>query len=206
MQPPSKTKVWANEGAQLGPTTALAVQPVEEVAVPDGETDDEYQDITKKAKTAQRQPAPEARPSANTPEKQTEADEEKDEEHGVEEHAEAAAEDQGPVSDADWLRSRTNRVLDLVEDDDPPGQDPKVDEEMEDAPNVVEAPLEAPKTADRKAADSAPSEEDKIRQTGRLYLRNLHYEVTEDDIRERFDKYGSLEEVSGLFHTFLPSL
>lgn len=120
----------------------------------------------------------------------------------------APAVEQGPVTDDDWLRSRTNRVLELVEDDEIPlastapvavAQTPAAQPRApaEPSPVAVEAqPKPQPSAEEQADTTAAPDEEDKIRETGRLYLRNLHYEVTEDEIREQFSKHGALEEVS----------
>ena len=41
--------------------------------------------------------------------------------------------------------------------------------------------------------------EDKIREHGRLFIRNLPFKTTEDALRERFSSFGPLEEVSLTF-------
>lgn len=206
MQAPSKTKSWAND-------TPIGERPiqdpatvVEQAAVPEDESDNEYQVIEKKAKTAhaaapsatpavvppvQADDAPVAEASGDTPE-QSEQDTE---------NAPVATE--APVSDADWLRPRTNRVLDLVEDDDPSPQPTSnvpqspefaMQEEAEPEKMDVDQPEQLASTNDE--VDAAPATEtDKVRQTGRLYLRNLHFDITSDDIREHFSKYGVIEEV-----------
>ncbi|KAF2681041.1 multiple RNA-binding domain-containing protein 1 [Lentithecium fluviatile CBS 122367] len=200
MQPPSKLQGWANEETRLDASVPPAVEPAEGVAVADGESDDEYQVLTKKSKTAWQEPSVEAQPAPIV----SIAEPPKDEEDSVnkeelQEAIDASVPEHGPVSDADWLRSRTNRVLDLVDDDEePPAPDIAMrdagDEAAEDAPEAADKP----KTSDEQdghQTDSLPSEEDKIRRTGRLFLRNLHYDVTEDDLREHFSIYGSLEEI-----------
>jgi multiple RNA-binding domain-containing protein 1 len=210
MQPPSKLKGWANEETQLDSSVPLAVQPVEVVVAPEEESDDEYQVLAKKSQTpAQKASAePKAAPIMTTglPEEQ-EGD--TDALNETEAAPDTATLEQGPVSDADWLRSRTNRVLDLVEDDEPPSRDvAMIDadkaEVVEDTPNEVEQPHHSVRESEAEAeveADTIPSEEDKIRETGRLFLRNLHYDVTEDDLREHFSAYGAIDEVR-LFLTF----
>jgi multiple RNA-binding domain-containing protein 1 len=121
-----------------------------------------------------------------------------------------ATPDQAPVTDDDWLRSRTNRVLDLVEDDDVPAAHVSAPQipaaEKRDSPLAIEQQPEPTQPADTPVVDAAPSEEDKIRETGRLYLRNLHFEVAEEDIRNHFSKYGSLDEVSLHSHFLCNSL
>lgn len=185
---------------------AAADQAVPEVVVPEEESDDEYQVISKKPKVATEStaaPAPAQQPPVEEPAAEPEAQETNAGE-AMEDVQEAPVAEQGPVSDMDWLRSRTNRVLELVEDDEVPAASAPVAQRAvpqpapieEDSAEAVEAqPEPVPSTAEQ-SKDAAPDEEDKIRETGRLYLRNLHYEVTEDDLRERFSKHGALEEVS----------
>ncbi|KAF3002364.1 Multiple RNA-binding domain-containing protein 1 [Curvularia kusanoi] len=203
-QPPSKTNIWTDGDAQIAAGNAAAVEePAQDVIVPADESDDEYQVITKKPKTAEAPkevleevaPAPvvdSVIPVVAAPVEQVDAP--------MTDAPDVAAQ---PTTDDDWLRSRTNRLLDLVEDDDipvaPAATPSKQVAEKRDSPVAVESQPElaqpAEQTADVPAADSASQEEEKIRETGRLYLRNLHFEVAEEDIRSQFSKYGSLDEV-----------
>ncbi|RYO33627.1 Multiple RNA-binding domain-containing protein 1 [Alternaria arborescens] len=208
-QPPSKTSIWANGDTQLNDTSvAPADEAVPEVAVPEDESDDEYQVISKKPKIAEEAAAVAADPQptateASATELQAEVSNGGD---AMEDVQVAPAAEQGPVSDADWLRSRTNRVLELVEDDEAPSNAtvatvpqetaPQTHVTAAPSPGVVEAQPELqPQSEEQPDNAAAPDEEDKIRETGRLYLRNLHYEVTEDEIKEQFSKHGALEEV-----------
>ena len=212
-QPPSKTSIWANGETQGVDANTSTAETVQAVAVPEDESDDEYQVIAKKAKTVSEPtellvdeaPIPKGDPITEVERAAANADE------PMEDVQHEPAAEQGPVSDADWLRSRTNRVLELVEDDEdpstvhsdklPPSQ-PKADEHA--SPEATEEPVqpqEPREPPEEHVEDAAPSEEEenKIRETGRLYLRNLHFEVTEDELREQFSKHGALEEVSTLF-------
>lgn len=112
------------------------------------------------------------------------------------------------ATDDDWLRSRTNRLLDLVDPDDLPGtavgdqtgqpvgevvgndNDNLHSEEdgSDDVENVV--PQEDPGKQDNDSSMDA------ISRTSRLFVRNLAYSATEDDIQEAFAKFGDLQEVS----------
>jgi len=110
------------------------------------------------------------------------------------------------ATDDDWLRSRTNRLLDLVDPNDPafsgrpsvtvsatvPASDPQ--QQTQDV---------APPAGNAMDIDEAPAKvrtpEDAIemiKKTSRLFLRNLSYTVTEDDVRAHFSKFGTLDEVS----------
>lgn len=176
---------------------------MQNVVVPADESDDEYQVIAKKPKTVETQ---EKIPEETQPSPVT-ALASLTEEHPAEplgaampDVPDAAALDQPATTDDDWLRSRTNRLLDLIEDDDvpvaPASAPSKPAAEGRIFPGTAEQPVELTQPAEEPIASAAASEENKIRETGRLYLRNLHFEVAEEDIRNHFSKHGALDEVS----------
>ncbi|GAM87381.1 hypothetical protein ANO11243_054050 [Dothideomycetidae sp. 11243] len=114
-------------------------------------------------------------------------------------------------SDADWLRSRTNRLLDLSEGHHSQQvQHNASPSQLESARQIVRSVA----AADSLEANPAESEaqEDlnnelevlmpetdpsrvKIIESRRLFLRNLSYKTTEDDLREVFAPFASLIEV-----------
>lgn len=114
------------------------------------------------------------------------------------------------ATDDDWLRSRTNRLLDLVDPDDPaafapvtarPSQQQPVkptnasqpeDVDMEDAFREAEAEASRDPTAQKTDEDDATEQ---IRRTSRLFARNLPFKATEAELRTHFEKYGEVEEV-----------
>lgn len=135
------------------------------------------------------------------------------------------ADEQAPlpdVSDSDWLRSRTSRLLDLQEDDveeidgvkKGPGdiegsraQEAALSKsaapaqpEPEDIsrPPPIEDPAKA-KGASKQGKDAVPEGEDpdvaKVKAHGRLFVRNLPYDMSEESLRNQFESFGSLEEV-----------
>lgn len=200
---PSKTNIWTNADAQVGGPVAAVDDAVPEIAVPEDESDGEYQLITKKPKVAQesvQRPVAPLEASANLAMKVESADKIVQAETMDGANMDATTET-GPVSDADWLRSRTDRVLDFIEDDDVPIANTttlsaKPDPIAEPAEDISDQKVEPPQVEVEQSVDAVPTEEDKIRETGRLYIRNLHFDVTEDDLREHFGQHGALEEVS----------
>jgi multiple RNA-binding domain-containing protein 1 len=205
MQPPSKMKGWANDDTPIDASAPFAAEPAEVVVASEAESDDEYQVLEKKSKTAVPTPAIASKSvPATTPKVAEQTEEPKEQTVGAVPDTEGPAPEQGLVSDADWLRSRTDRVLDLVEDDEAPPRDvPIVDAEEsskveDDAQDAVEQPCPNTHEPDTEAT-SISAEEDKIRETGRLFLRNLHFDVTEDDLRTHFSKYGAIDEVRFFF-------
>lgn len=115
------------------------------------------------------------------------------------------------ATDDEWLRSRTNRLLDLVDPDDQsfaartaPGTDapshiptstgPKEEQPVSDA--AVGQPDESAEPGDGDDAESL------IHKTARLFVRNLPYAATEDNLRARFEKFGAIQEVCNDFYFF----
>lgn len=191
------------------------------VLVPEGESDDEYEQIPKKTEKPRklessetsRGPVITQRPPTETSEQDAlpaaegvVADDVKPQE------AEKLPQPDAGATDDDWLRSRTNRLLDLLDPDDlPRPAEPAVeaetvvrDDREDDAapPSPRDAAEEdAPKEAEDKGAD-APGADDAvatISRTSRLFVRNLPYTTTEEDLHEEFGKFGTLQEVSYYF-------
>lgn len=117
------------------------------------------------------------------------------------------------ATDDDWLRSRTNRLLDLVEPDDldltripvrgaPVTQPTKPAESGDFDTDRVQVELDSVHDlAPDQAEDNSVAEQ--IRCTSRLFIRNLPFKVTEAELRQHFAKYGEIEEVSPNFDSFL---
>ena len=116
----------------------------------------------------------------------------------------------GDATDDEWLRSRTNRLLDLMDVDElvapaVPAQDTSIPVPVGD--NSVSGPESSHAAGDESATGEATAEDpalelavedpavESIRQTSRLYVRNLPYRVTEDDLAGCFEKFGELEQV-----------
>lgn len=205
MQPPSKIKSWANEETQFQQGQSAVDVPMADPIVPEGESDDEYQVIPKKGKSDvvdNKTTSKSTSTTAHAAQIPSIQDESVQENHVNERTAPPPATEAGPMTDDDWLRSHTSRVLDLEDGDGGvPLPKPRPSEANEDmsveatpkSPDPEGAPNAEPK--DPEVVTEGQSTEDQIRDTGRLYLRNLPYDVTEDDLRDHFSKIGSLEEV-----------
>ncbi|CAE6455062.1 unnamed protein product [Rhizoctonia solani] len=91
-----------------------------------------------------------------------------------------------PVSDLDWMRARMKKNL----DDEPPVEkafyQDDTDNEGERTGSIDDVHVDAP----AKTTETAPS-----LQTKRLFLRNLAYVCTEDEIRAEFSRFGTIEQV-----------
>lgn len=130
-----------------------------------------------------------------------------DDEHDREEPRADGNQRHIPTNDADWLRSKTSRLLDLVNEDELPKLlTPSKDLGSEVSVNGNGA---------QDAASSVSSEEGALYRSpdhvndqdqeganrrisdfnGRLFVRNLPYDATEADLQRAFSKYGNLEEV-----------
>lgn len=206
MQKPSK-KSWQDEGANLlgGPVGETEPEPL--MAEAETDSDDEIQTINKKPKQDSRQ-------DQETKEFATEQNDPQQDVIPVrEEPPQAQTDSHEAKSDADWLRSKTSRLLDLVDDDLLARPVPVPITHTTTSTTTKEAGHKksrvdnsAEKQADVEMEDEpVNADEEAIRLSRRLFLRNLAYSITEDDLRAGFTQFGGLEEVSTLCNfSFLP--
>ncbi|GAD92826.1 pre-rRNA processing protein Mrd1, putative [Paecilomyces variotii No. 5] len=128
-----------------------------------------------------------------------------------------------PKSDADWLRSKTSRLLGLLDEEEqaehdtapPPSRFEPVedDDDDDDGPqsggvaldNATSIPT-ADADGDADMATPANQEEidanvELIRNSARLFVRNLPYDATEADLDPIFSPFGKIEEIHVAFDT-----
>ncbi|KAF2453523.1 hypothetical protein BDY21DRAFT_356157 [Lineolata rhizophorae] len=208
MQPRRKGNLWADEGLTAVDDGKQEAEQYHFVRGETGNSDDEYQTVPKKAKKG----------AKGKPLEDSENDQAVDEPSATSDSAANQAGDGAPVSDADWLRSRMSNLPGLeneeaveeeeeVSNDNAPrpcgSTDFESDQERlnkESEPDASPAQREPVQHEEHHLLENGEnSEEDPnieaIRRTGRLFLRNLPYSVTEDDIEAQFSTYESLEEV-----------
>ena len=201
MQPASKSKPWTTQTdhSLLEPPTKMQA-----IEAPEPESDGEYEPVPKKfgkipPKQSKEQTAP--IPEAETVEPPTATDMVMADSSTV--HA----------TDDDWLRSRTNRLLDLVEPEDlavatttPTSADAGVVAKTNEVPDAADNPEEESEVVDELEEKSDAAIE-AIKRNGRLFVRNLPYTATETVLREHFASFGPLEEVCLIFLLyFVPML
>lgn len=185
------------------------------------ESDDEYEDVparpkAKKSRAAENLPD-EPVPTPAVPEKASQHEETETMSTHVEEAQPQAPAPSNGATDDEWLRSRTNRLLDLLDDDEPlpPPSQPapaqgdgelKGDTQMtgtEEGDDAVSEPAQPEVPEGSEPVSESKQKEEKadtsdvgmIRKTARLFVRNLPYTTTEDDLHDHFSQYGPLEEV-----------
>lgn len=182
--------------------------------IPGDESDDEYEDIPAKISKLPVRPMSPLRLEVDHPrgdDTETLADPAAPELQGPPDAPLDAGEEPPKVgaTDDEWLRSRTNRLLDLVDPDDPHFASQRVPA-VESQHQIPAAPKSGPNEETREnhipvleAPDPRPAAvqdgetaADVIERTSRLFVRNLPYTATEDDLRAHFGTYGHLEEVS----------
>ncbi|KAJ4297033.1 Multiple RNA-binding domain-containing protein 1 [Collariella sp. IMI 366227] len=163
-----------------------------------GESDDEYEDIPARHSKAPVQ----ATPIQIDPTPAPVADGEPPQDQPAREAPPMAAD----ATDDDWLRSRTSRLLDLVDPDDPafvarapPSATPTASApapEPQESHAGVAAEVDGPGEAGLSRPETPEDALKLVEKTRRLFLRNLSYAVTEDDVKTHFSKFGGLEEVN----------
>lgn len=194
MQPASKVKTWKAQTEDDEPPTKMQA-----IEIPEGESDGEYEAVPKKSR---RNTPPQAAVPQEKPAPVIEAEPEQMDVDRIDNTAPSA-------TDEDWLRSRTNRLLDLMDPEEigATGTGAVPIETAE--PTIVVAEAEAPEPILQDEPVPEPEDEaeeekpdptiEKIKATGRLFVRNLPYSASEDDLRGHFAPFGSLEEVCNLF-------
>ncbi|EPX72304.1 RNA-binding protein Mrd1 [Schizosaccharomyces octosporus yFS286] len=102
-----------------------------------------------------------------------------------------------PLSDEEWLRLHRTRIREN-EEETQAGEDQNVSEAA--APSEVKlSEAEKPSSSHEEEAQPEMNDYDqtieKIEETKRLFLRNLTYSCTEEDISAHFQRFGALEQV-----------
>lgn len=210
MQAPSKIKTWAVESLTNASEEPPAKIQAIEAPGSGAESDDEYVAVPKKAKRKEASSKSVLPPEADAAAVPVQAPALVDSSNPNEEVSNPRnIVSQGLVDGDDWLRSKTSRLLDLMDPEEIKAQTAKsapadddnamdidqisVDNGAADEPaSVEETPRIAP---EEEATQEEDPTLDAIRANGRLFVRNLPYSASEDDLREHFAKYGSIEEV-----------
>lgn len=207
MKPKSKRK--AGEAGNLQATAGAleAVKDESTAVVVDGESDDEYEQVpknTKRQKSASaKEPVVEKVPKeAQSPNAlQDESNKLGDAPLGSTTVA---------MTDADWARSRTSRLLGLLDDEEeeaaqalhPNQPDESSDEHTTEENGISVDPEATPPpalpTPPLENAESVNVDQDleSVRTSMRLFLRNLPYDVRREELEAEFSSFGNLEEVS----------
>ncbi|KAL5339108.1 hypothetical protein BJX70DRAFT_365014 [Aspergillus crustosus] len=218
LQHPSKTRTWANDD-QIPPVEVDSHAHAQEQ--PADSTDD-IQELTfaqrKKAKLGQENKdsssaPPNAGHSPTAHEEKTESVSEvsAEEKQGKQEDQEDQEDDQtqGPVSDSDWLRSKTSRLLGLLDKDEQESFDSPapVSDNTPVAYSTVNAaepasPEEPTETVEEPpVAPEVDTNIETIRLSARLFIRNLSYDTREPDLEPVFSSFGRIEEIHVAFDT-----
>ena len=218
MEAPSKSKTWANEDNLQTGTTSLAQNEAALLREDGGPSDAEYEDRSKQPK--KRKADSEPRAIANPTQAQ------RSDQHALDgpaasEIEDATTNDEAPfdaagagekeslaATDADWLRTRTSRLLGLTDADDDPIP---ITTEPDTLPNPNER-LEPSQPEDSRGPDATFEEHSGLIETsaprgtvdanvaaielsGRLFVRNLPYSTSANELRQFFSSTGQLEEV-----------
>ncbi|KAJ5446562.1 hypothetical protein N7491_002644 [Penicillium cf. griseofulvum] len=217
----SKTRTWANDDEMIKPSVDTV--PVINQSAQEEEELQELPSRSKKPKTEKPTTLPEPeQPEPMVVDRSEEevAQETLEQDNSAEPEAETA-----PVSDADWLRSKTSRLLGLLDEEEqeefdqhkataPPtaptrasslpsssgNESPQRDEESRTA--AIEKI--APNTTDVDSITEATPVDpniDLIQNSARLFLRNLAYDTTESDLQPIFERFGKIEEIHVAFDT-----
>jgi multiple RNA-binding domain-containing protein 1 len=205
MKPKNKRKAW-----EVDEQPVKAQSDDDAVRIEAGRSDEEYEAVPKKAKLLKH--------AHEVPQKTVEEAKEAPEspmEHNVEDQfAEDSAvlqEAQPAVSDSDWARSRTSRLLGLLDDEE---EDAAARDEVisDGEPDLERGNAQVHQSKEPESSIPAPPSDIQgeilependtgigaVRSNMRLFIRNLPYDIQEKDLETEFESFGHLEEVCNL--------
>ncbi|KAI5288246.1 Multiple RNA-binding domain-containing protein 1, partial [Ascosphaera acerosa] len=233
MKPAKASKTWADDAWQSSPAAPSAQQapaaakPSDPQAEEAGRASD---DLTYNQKKRLKQAS---NPEAGVTEQTAPVREPTATADANSHDAAAAATDEQPKDDMDWLRSRTSRLLGLMDEEeeneaiakaqpqskiqtyDSDDDDEPVKGRNEDGKTPITAATRTPSRSvegadtsqqddsSAHAVQAAPHDSniDQIRQTGRLFVRNLSYHITEAELHQLFSPFGKVDEIHIAFDT-----
>ncbi|KAK5110961.1 hypothetical protein LTR62_005499 [Meristemomyces frigidus] len=212
-----RKKAWESAGTEVPQAAVDPVVAEEWTGIEDGQSDDEYEVVPKRAKTATSAEGIVAEGTSPAGGQDQAADSGENNSDLVIQDAETS---ESAINDADWARSRTSRLLGLADDDEEAAQAGgyAITEYSDDEDDNVEdtrSKVSKRQKADIKAASSLPSPPsdkhhdetkddstdptDIVPSSMRLFVRNLPYDLNREDLQAEFESYGDLEEVSDSF-------
>lgn len=226
MQPPSRSKKWETQTTAATKTPTQPVLSPQTTRIADTRSDGEYEPAFKKPKKEKLCSGKEKRNDEATQREEVLHNQMKTSplvEQGLDNPTLDLPCTTQESSDADWLRSRTSRILGLVDDDDALDTIGPTDDREEQKTTAAEPfqqvesggiPDVSVQTA-RESHDGiliggselSPGTEDTAVGNGRLFIRNLTYTIKEHDLRQHFESggYGMIEEVSQNFSCVIVS-
>ncbi|KIW08564.1 uncharacterized protein PV09_00529 [Verruconis gallopava] len=191
MQAPSKSKSWKDDDVDLL-QERNDQQPVQPSADVENQSDDEYQPVPKKHKAVASAAGSELREESEEPLEFPSVAKTK-----------LKPDNAGADNDESWLQSRTGQLLSLEEEEEDEAtlarRNKQRSSSAESVPKAVDTdqeqsnnPASPPTPVDQDGEDA---NEAQIRESKRLFLRNLPFSITEEALMEEFSKFGRLEEV-----------
>jgi len=222
MRPKSKKKAWEDQASFASASNQVELGPRHE-PMEDAPSDDEYEKVPKKNKKAKLDAKNEIVES-HTEVGDTASDPTANQ---SDQHEEVEPPTATSASDADWARSRTSRLLGLQDDDEDEEDNAvpaNVREEHLDSDNesvtkhhakkeviMPEASMPTPPSDSPKSIEDVEDSLEKpdadiqtIRSSMRLFVRNLPYDVKNEDLEAEFASYGNLEEVRSRYFVKSP--
>ncbi|KAL1988004.1 hypothetical protein VTN96DRAFT_1528 [Rasamsonia emersonii] len=224
MQRPSKTKTWANDEDVTGSFVPTLTSQTSGDA--DKPSEEELPQIPRKkqktgevngtsgpaevhaARGSSQTEVRERVPSNTLPNSDGVKTQDTHQEAGAQEPSVETLSRDLPQSDADWLRSKTSRLLGLEDEE-------QVEHDAQKVPDAVgqdrkENPVSgqevAPETSGTQDSDETGEKDVDadvalIRSSARLFIRNLPYDATEADLEPVFSRFGKIEEIHVAFDT-----
>ncbi|KAH8700570.1 putative pre-rRNA processing protein Mrd1 [Talaromyces proteolyticus] len=208
MQHPSKTRTWANDDDLIQPS--VADKATTEANNTEEPTKNKTEKCFKKPRVNEVDPSgfeTQEQALATAPQEKEKNDPDNNDSPSTMDEG-----DDQPKSDADWLRSKTSRLLGLLDEEEQIELGhPNITSRDENSHEAVKVTIrQSPKAPeDEELLEQKETTEERnynadvelIRSSGRLFVRNLAYGATEADLEAIFSSYGKIEEIHVAFDT-----
>lgn len=210
MQPPSKSKVWENQDAAISRASAHPIPKAEDTVTREARSDEIYEHVPKRMKkerkTEEKDVVP-AEPPVLVHMPSVDVETVSSDRDLSQEATREPLTKSSIASDADWLRSRTSRLLGLVDDDDDVQLTALPEEaSLSEVPELVKEGVlsDARVQTDEELQIEGTVHGNEAIGNRRLFVRNLTYTTNEEDLRKHFEdgRHGTIEEVSPVLYGY----
>lgn len=197
MQPPSKSKIWSNEDLERQSDVAHSTLDTLQLNTFGDRNNENYETIPKRFKSALR-PHQDGEVLNHSEENPTTATSNLPPSDVIPEAPSILDQELPNTTDGDWLRSRTKNVVAVDHTDDAMSLNASLETDVLDQESITDhqvskrivpdSNIQAEAATDSQSSTPAVSAE---HATARIFVRNLAYATTEDDLREYFTSHGS---------------
>ena len=207
MQPRSKGNKWSNDGVVAKNSVEISASATNETKSDGSSSDEEYEDLDATASKVGSLDAKEEKSIKEKKKKKRKGEKRKGEKRKEKKKESlGSATDDKQMSDMDYLMTKVSKKDDVGSDNDSSSDssssssDSSSDSDTSDESSSTSSGSDDDSDDEgNNTVEDADKNKDKsdesVEETGRLFVRNIPFSTTEDELRQIFEPYGALTEV-----------